>query len=441
MTAFSCPRISGPVHLRVRVPGSKSITNRALAIAAWADGTSLLRNALFAEDTMTMVEALRNLGIRITLDESMNTMEVTGCRGQPPAGEADIFCKDAGTVLRFLTAMSAATRGAFRFNSGRRLRERPISALTAALQSLGAGFEFPEREGCLPFVLRADGLRGGDVRLTDPESSQFLSALLLAAPYASSDVFLEIGGLLPSQPYVDMTLALMDQFSVVVVPATSDTRGPRRWVVPALQRYQARTLRIEPDATSASYFLAAPALAGGSAVVRGLGRRSVQGDVRFADVLQRMGCRVTQTEEDLTVARDPGEPLRGIDVDLNAMPDAVPTLAAVALGAQGVTTIRNVANLRFKESDRLTALAGELHKLGAAVDVLADGLCIHPPQRLTSAKLDPHNDHRLAMSFAVVGLICPGIAIRDAECCRKTYPNFFSDWSTHIAASGGTVSD
>lgn len=432
MTTIHCHAATGPMNARLRVPGSKSITNRALAMAAWADGTSLLSNALFAEDTRLMVEGLRALGIRITVDEPGRAMEVSGCRAQLPVQEADIACGNAGTVLRFLTAMIATQRGEFRFDGNPRLRERPIGELTSALQSFGAGFSFAQREGFAPFTLYAAGLDGGHIQLTDPPSSQMVSALLLAAPYASADVFLEVTGDLPSRPYVHMTAALMEQFGVGIIPGPSGGGESWRCVIPASQRYQGQSLSIEPDASSASYFLAAAAVAGGSVTIEGLGTQSLQGDSGFVRVLEKMGCRIAQSENQTTVSRDSAARLHGIDVDLNSMPDMVPTLAVTALFAEGPTTIRNVPNLRIKESDRIAALALELRKLGAGVDELPDGLVIRPPLRLTPAELDSHDDHRLVMSFAVAALGCPGISIRNAECRDKSFPGFFVAWSHQL---------
>lgn len=432
MTTLLCHAAPGPINARLRVPGSKSITNRALAIAAWADGASLLSNALFAEDTLLMVEALRALGIRITLDVPGRAMEVTGCRAQLSVQEAEIACGNAGTVLRFLTAMIATQRGEFRFDGSPRLRERPLGELTSALQSFGAGFSFARREGFAPFTLYAAGLDGGPIQITDPPSSQMVSALLLAAPYANSDVFLEVMGDLPSRPYVLMTAAMMEHFGVGIIPGAVPADGSWRYVIPASQRYQGRSLTIEPDASSASYFLAAAAVAGGTVTIEGLGCDSLQGDAGFTFILEKMGCCVQRLADQTTLSHDLAARFHGIDIDMNAMPDLVPTLAVTALFANGPTAIRNVPNLRIKESDRIAALALELRKLGAGVDELPDGLVIHPTPRLTPAELDSHDDHRLVMSFAVAALGCPGISIRNAQCHDKSYPNFFEDWNTHV---------
>lgn len=423
MSAYSCKAASAPLDATVNIPGSKSLTNRALVAAALADGTSILSGMLIAEDTTLMIEGLRRLGIAVTVDEATQTTEVTGCRGQIPQSEADLFCGNSGTTIRFLTALTALSHGRYQLDGIARMRRRPIGGLTSALQALGAGIEFLADEGFPPLVVHACGLRGGHVAFDSPESSQMVSAMLLAVPYASNDVFVEVEGPLPSAPYVRMSTSLMNDFGVAVI---EDAREKVRFVVEAPQRYQAVHMAIEPDATSATYFLAAPAVAGGRVTVRGLSRDSIQGDVAFVDVLAGMGCRVERGVRELTVCDPPEDQrLHGINVDLNAMPDTVPTLAILALFADSPTIIRNVANLRVKESDRLAALSKELRKLGAMVEERRDGLTIHPPLETTPAVIDTYNDHRMAMSFALAGLKCPGLVINDPECCAKTFPDFF----------------
>jgi 3-phosphoshikimate 1-carboxyvinyltransferase len=438
MSAYRCNPASGPLDATVVLPGSKSLTNRALVAAALADGTSVLRNVLFAEDTLLMMEALRTLGIALTSDEPDCVVEVSGCRGHIPESEANLFCGNSGTTLRFLTAMVALGQGRFHLDGIARMRKRPIGGLVEALQALGAGIEYPGEEGFAPVVVHAHGLRGGHVAFDSPQSSQLVSALLLAAPYASRDVLIEVAGDVPSIPYLKMTTAIMEQFGVAVLenlggagsrglkPAARERDGTLRFIVEAPQRYQAASLFIEPDATNATYFLAAPAIAGGRVQVQGLDLESVQGDVGFVDVLERMGCGVIREPTRLSVEGPPdGVRLHGIDIDLNDMPDTVPTLAVLALFADSPTIIRNVANLRVKETDRLTALHRELSRLGATVEELPDGLIIRPPDRLTPAAIDTYDDHRMAMSFALAGLKCPGLVINDPQCCAKTFPDFF----------------
>jgi len=441
MSAYRCNPASGPLDATVVLPGSKSLTNRALVAAALADGTSVLRNVLFAEDTLLMMDALRALGIALTSDQHDCVVEVTGCRGHIPENVANLFCGNSGTTLRFLTAMVALGQGRFHLDGIARMRKRPIGGLVEALQALGAGIEYPGEEGFAPVVVHAHGLRGGHVAFDSPQSSQLVSALLLAAPYASRDVLIEVAGDVPSIPYLKMTTTIMERFGVAVLedlrgtPAAQEPHGALRFIVEAPQRYRAASLAIEPDASNATYFLAAPAIAGGRVVVQGLGLESVQGDVGFVDVLERMGCAVSREPTRLSVEGPPeGVRLRGIDVDLNDMPDTVPTLAVLAVFADSPTTIRNVANLRVKETDRLAALHHELSKLGATVEELPDGLIIRPPDRLTPATIDTYDDHRMAMSFALAGLKCPGLVINDPQCCAKTFPDFFERFERMTAA-------
>ena len=435
MDVYRCNPASGPINATVELPGSKSITNRALVAAAFADGNSLLSNALIAEDTELMISALRSLGIAITVDAHACVVEVTGGGGVPPACDAELWCGNAGTAARFLTAVVSTGQGQFELDGDSRMRERPLGELLDVLRSLGAGVECIAGEGHLPIRVHARGLRGGHVAFDTPASSQFVSALLLASPYAQGDVLIDVEGPPTSRPYMSMTTAVMDAFGVVVLQQF-ETDGAK-FVVAAPQRYKGRTYAIEPDASNATYFLAAGALTGGSVTVMGLGTASLQGDCEFAAVLARMGCRVERTPDCIKVSAPPsGHRLKGIDVDLNAMPDTVQTLAVVALFAEGPTVIRNVGNLRVKETDRLSALRTELTKLGATVEERSDGLTISPPQRITPATIDTYLDHRMAMSFALAGLMCAGITIKDPRCCSKTMPDFFQRWERMVARTG-----
>lgn len=424
MSTYRCQPVAGPIDATVTLPGSKSITNRALIAAALADGHSLLTGILLAQDTRLMIDALRALGIVVTVDQRDCVAEVTGCRGHIPADQAELFCGNAGTVMRFCTALVALGRGRYQLDGALRMRQRPIGELVEVLQALETGVEYLGEEGYPPLAVHANGLRGGRVAFQSPKSSQFVSGLLLAAPYAGGDVLIEAAGSIPSVPYLKMTTAVMDRFGVAVVEQY-DERSVKL-IVEAPQRYQGITLAIEPDASNASYFLAAAAITGGRVTVERLGTDSIQGDTGFALVLERMGCRIEQSSTRLT-AYGPadGNHLHGIDVDLHDMPDTAQTLAVLALFADGPTLIHNVGNLRIKETDRLAALTRELRKLGAAVDEQPDGLRISPPGKLTPAAIDTYNDHRMAMSFALAGLRCPGVVINGAECCEKTFPDFF----------------
>jgi 3-phosphoshikimate 1-carboxyvinyltransferase len=299
------------------------------------------------------------------------------------------------------------------------MRERPIGDLVAALQALGARIGYDGRAGYPPLTVLAGSLAGGEVVFEHPPSSQFLSALLMVAPRALRDVLIRIEGELPSRPYMELTLDVLRTMGVETLAAAG------RIIIPALQEYRAGEYAIEPDASAATYFWGAAAVTGGRVCVAGLTRRSRQGDVRFADVLGMMGCTVAERADGLEVAGPATGALDGIEVDLNEMPDTVQTLAAVALFARGPTVIRNVANLRIKETDRIAALANELTRLGARVEAGADGLTIHPPPVLRAAEIETYDDHRMAMSFAVVGLAAGGIVIRNADVVSKSFPDFF----------------
>ncbi len=417
--------LTRPPRCHIRVPGSKSLTNRALVLAALAssrpqasDTVSTLTGALRSEDTEVMIDCLGRLGIAVDCDWPAARLTVPARGGEISVAAADLFVANSGTTMRFLTAMVCLGHGRFRLDGVPRMRERPIQDLLDALLQLGVRISSEQSNGCPPVVVEADGLLGGHVRIRGDISSQFLSGLLMAAPLARADVLIEVDGPLVSWPYVAMTLELMRQFGVEV-----EISGRQRFHVPGRRSYGARSLLIEPDASAASYFAAAAAITGGQVELADLGRGSLQGDIRFLDVLGRMGCQVKQERGGMMVC---GAPLRGIDVDMNDISDTVMTLAAVACLAEGPTTLRNVAHIRHKETDRLAALATELRHLGAGVQETADGLAI-VPQPLHGAEVETYNDHRMAMSLALIGLKVPGVVIRNPGCVAKTYPGFFAD--------------
>ncbi len=409
-----------PPSAVMRVPGSKSLTNRALPIAALAEGPSLLTGALDCEDTRVMIEALKSLNIDVDHDPSAATISVSGCSGQIPSRAASLNLANSGTSLRFLTAMLATAEGTFHLNGSKRMQERPISDLLEALAGLGAVATSDQGTGCPPVTLQARGLDGGLATVKGDVSSQFLSGLLMALPCSRGATTIRVEGSLVSVPYVRMTLSVMEAFGVSI-----DNEGFSSFDVrPA--RYVGRSLAIEPDASAASYFFALAAILGGTVTLEGLGTSSVQGDVAFVDILEKMGCAVVRESDRTTVT---GGKLRGIDVDMNAVSDTVMTLAVTAVFAEGATRIRNVAHIRHKESDRIAALAAELRKLGAHVEEYADGLLIDPPplEGLQGAVLATYDDHRMAMSFALAGLKIPGVTILDPACVAKTYPGFWDD--------------
>jgi 3-phosphoshikimate 1-carboxyvinyltransferase len=425
VTASDARRIeplTRPPRAVVRVPGSKSITNRALVLAALGDRPEgcELTGALASEDTEVMARALTDLGFVVDADWHGARVRVARPAGGDliPARTADLFVANSGTTMRFLTAMVALGHGEYRLDGIPRMRQRPIADLLDALKQLHVDARSEMDDGCPPVCVRAAGLPGGTVRIRGDVSSQFLSGLLMAAPKAAGDVTVEVDGPLVSWPYVAMTVAMIRQFGGEV-----EVEGDRRFLVRGQQSWGLDRYAIEPDASAASYFFGAAAVTGGEVTVAGLSAASLQGDVRFVDLLEAMGCHVERHRDSLTVR---GGPLRGIDADMNDVSDTVMTLAAVALFAEGPTVIRNVAHIRHKETDRLAALATELRRVGALVEEHADGLAIHP-RALHGAEICTYNDHRMAMSLALVGLRVPGIVITNPGCAAKTYPAFFTD--------------
>lgn len=402
----------------VRVPGSKSITNRALLVAALADGDSHLTGALFSDDTRFMAEALWRLGAPVQADEAAATLDVTGRGGSWPAAAADLHVGNAGTTMRFLTAALCLGHGRYRIDGSERMRERPIQDLLDALAALGARVLSERGTGCPPVVVEGDGLAGGEIEIRAERSSQFLTAVLQVAAYAARDVGVRVAGELIAKPYVDMTIGVMRAFGVEV-----GREGYERFHVAAGQRYRARAYAIEPDASSAHYFWAAAALTGGRVRTEGLGRDSLQGDVVFADVLAAMGAEVRWEADAIEVA-GPRE-LSGIDADMNAISDTAPTLAVLGAFASGPVRLRNIGHLRWQESDRLHAVATELGRLGVDVRELPDGLEVRP-SRLRPGLVHTYDDHRIAMSFALAGLRVAGVRIEDPGCVAKTFPDFFA---------------
>lgn len=407
----------GALYGVIRPPGSKSITNRALACAALASGKSLLTGALDSDDTRVMIDALKSLGISIQADFPRCELHIDGCGGKIPVPSADLFVGNSGTTVRFLAALVALGHGTFRLDGTARMRERPIGDLLESLQQLGADARSEHDTGCPPVVIRAAGLRGGDAIVRGNVSSQFLSGLLQAAPYADQPVELIVDEALVSRPYVAMTIDVMAAFGVKVWH-----HDLTHFTIPQAI-YQAREYGIEPDASAASYFFAAAAITGGEVTVQGLSRSSLQGDVLMVDLLERMGCEVIWKQDSITVR---GGKLRGIEANMNAISDTVQTIAAVAAFADGPTTIRGVHHIRHKETDRLQAVAFEMRKLGIRMDEYADGLRITPGP-MHGAEIDTYDDHRMAMSMALLGLQVPGVVIRDPGCTSKTYPGFFRD--------------
>jgi 3-phosphoshikimate 1-carboxyvinyltransferase len=409
--------LSRPPRATVAVPGSKSLSNRALLVAALADGPCVLTRALFSDDTRYMAEALRTLGVPVTADEAAERFSVEGAGGRIPAREADLFIGNSGTSARFLTASLALGRGRYRLDGTPRMRQRPIQPLLDALQNLGAYAYSELGTGCPPVIVEASGLPGGSTPIQGSLSSQYLSGLLMAGPYMRDGLEVRIEGELVHRPYVDLTLGLMAGFGV-----RAEEPAPGVFRVPGGQRYAAREYAIEPDASAASYFFAAAAVTGGRVRVEGLGTRTRQGDIRFVDVLERMGCAVRWAEDAVEVEGPPR--LRGVRVDMNDISDTALTLAAIAPFADSPVEITGIAHSRVQETDRVSAVAAELGRLGVRVEERPDGLLIHPgPVR--PAEVRTYDDHRMAMSFAVTGLAAPGVRIHDPACVAKTFPRYF----------------
>ena len=418
--------LTRPPSATVTVPGSKSITNRALVLAALCsrEGGCTLTGALRSEDTEVMLHCLSRLGFTIDPHWKSNTIVVRQNKTGRiiPAESADLFVANSGTTMRFLTAMVSLGEGRYRLDGIPRMRERPIRDLLDALRQLGIDAVSEVGNGCPPVVINTRGWPAGSTQMLSIRagtSSQFLSGILMSAAFAPIDTWIKVTDELVSEPYVDMTVRMLTDWHRSIIPYTMGEFEVQQDKVV----HNPATYAIEPDASAASYFWAAAAIAGGRVTVAGLNRKSLQGDVRFADVLGQMGCRVEECEAGITVH---GRPLRGVDVDMNDISDTVMTLAAVACFADGPTTIRNVGHIRHKETDRLAALAAELRKLGAGVDERPDGLVI-TPRPLAGCPVDTYNDHRMAMSLALVGLKVPGVVVRDPGCVAKTYPGFWHD--------------
>lgn len=409
------------VNATVRIPGSKSVTHRALITAALAQGKSLLKEFLACEDTLHTVNALRALGVGVEIEGEDVTVSGLGGDFAPAQKRREIYVGNSGTSYRLLLSTFALAQGEYLLTGTPRMLQRPIGDLVKALIDLGVEAECIEQEGFPPVLIRAQGVPGGNVAIPGDKSSQYVSSLLLCGPYTEKGVEMEISGDLVSRPYVDVTLDVMRTFGVQV-----ERENYHHFKVGGGRKYQSCEFVIDGDVSSASYFWAAAAVTAGSVTTENIHHETTrQGDIGLLEILEKMGCRVVRRADKVIVE---GETLSAIEVDMAAMPDMVPTLAATALFADGKTVIRNVAHLRHKESDRLGDLAAEWKRMGARIDVLEDGLVIHGGEKLSAAVLDPHDDHRLAMSAAVVGLKTPGIKIEDPECVYKSFPHFWELW-------------
>ena len=413
LTLSPIHEISGIVNL----PGSKSLSNRILLLSMLAEGQTEIHNLLDSDDVRRMVEALEILGIQFEEKRAENLISVSGTAGKIPVSEATLMLGNAGTAIRPLTAAMTLGYGRFVLDGVTRMRERPIIDLVDGLSQLGANLRCLNGTDCPPVEVIADGLPGGKTRLSGAISSQYLTAILLVAPYAKSEVEIEIIDKLVSVPYVEMTMRLMRHFGVSV-----NHKDFQTFQIPR-QNYQSPgKLYVEGDASTASYFLAGAAITGGSVTVKGCGTESIQGDSRFAEVLEQMGAKVDWGARQVKLT---GSTLNGIDVDMNQMPDAAMTLAVTALFASGPTAIRNIYNWRVKETERLKAVSTELRKLGAEVEEGQDYLVIHPPTRVKIASINTYDDHRMAMSFSLVACGKSSVTICNPDCVSKTFPDYF----------------
>jgi 3-phosphoshikimate 1-carboxyvinyltransferase len=396
----------------VQLPGSKSISNRVLLLAALAKGDTEVRGLLDADDTRVMREALARLGVEF--QDSI----VKGVSGPFPVKRAELFLGNAGTALRPLTAALAFSGGEYRLSGVPRMHERPIGDLVDALRGIGARIDYSGSEGFPPLAIHPGTIQAKTVKVRGEVSSQFLTALLMALPLTSSSSRVEVQGELISKPYVEITLNVMRRFGVEVARS-----GWRSFEVPEASYVSPGTMFVEGDASSASYFLAAGAIGGGPVRVEGVGRDSIQGDVRFAEVLERMGATVSMGESWIEVTGR--KKLKAIDIDLNHIPDAAMTAAVTALFADGPSTLRNIGSWRVKETDRLAAMATELRKLGATVEEGRDFLKITPAKLKSGVSIDTYDDHRMAMSFSLVALGGVPVRINDPDCVAKTFPHYF----------------
>lgn len=412
-----------PLNATVRVPGSKSLTNRALLIAALANGTTKITNALFSDDSKYFASALKTLGFDIRLDEHNHEMTVTGLGGKIPASKAELLIGNAGTAARFLSAFLTLGNGEYILDGDARMRKRPIGDLVDALEQLGCDIHpllkaESRRQSCPPVRINAFGLKGGKIKIAGDISSQFLSALLMVAPHAQDEIEIAVSTELNSKPYVDMTIAIMKDFGVEI-----ERNDYSRFTIHPTPYLPITNYPIESDASAASYFFAAPAICGGTVRVDNISRNSLQGDIAFLDVLQKMGCTVAETDNCLLVTGH--SPLRGINVDMRDIPDTAQTLAAVAPFAASPTRIRGIASARVKETDRIHATVVELARLGIRVEEHEDGLTIYPCETMRPAVIQTYNDHRMAMAFSLIGLRFDGVTIENPACVSKTFPDFF----------------
>jgi len=416
-----------PIDLVCNLPGSKSITNRALVIAALNSGEKKthLSGVLRSEDTEIMVDCLEKLGFILSVNWKECTAIVSSPKapGTIPSSNANLFTGNSGTTMRFLTAMVGLGNGTYKLDGIKRMQERPINDLLKALNDLNINASSENDNGCPPVIIKTSGWSGGIARINSEMSSQFISGILMAAPFAKGDTRIILEGKIVSQSYIRITLAMLNDWGINTTKISD-----REYLIKGNQTGNRFEYQIEPDASAASYFYAAAAITGGTVATPGLGKTSLQGDLKFVHALELMGAKVTQTNNSTTIT---GRELNGINIDMNDISDTVMTLGVVACFAKGSTKITNIAHIRHKETDRISALANELRKIGALVEEFPDSIIIHP-EKLHGAEIETYNDHRIAISFAIAGLKTPGITICNPSCVGKTYPDFFDDLAKAI---------
>ena len=413
-------------HIMVSVPGSKSITNRALLLAILAEGESRLDGVLFSDDSRHFLKCVEDLGFDTVVDEPSKRICVKGLKGAIPKSEASIYVGSAGTAARFLAAYLGCSEGQFYLDASLQMRKRPMEPLLKALESIGAEITCTEEQGHFPMAIKGRGIKNFHITVDIDKSSQFLSALLISGCLAKEDLYIHIEGS-HGMAYIQMTVKMMEQFGVYV-----EQISDKEYRIPAGQSYQAREYYVEPDASAASYFWAMAAILGISVTVEHLHFDSLQGDVAFAHILEQMGCKVEDTEDGITVTGPANGILKGITVDMHACSDQAITLSAIAPFAEGPVRITGISHIRLQESDRIAAIVENLTALGVRVEEEADGVVIYPRNGQTdlAEETDPvqiqtHDDHRLAMGFALTGLRRAGVTILDPLCCRKTFEHYF----------------
>lgn len=415
MKQYQVRRLQKPISCQVEIPGSKSITNRALLLASMADGESTLRHVLFSDDSRAFLDCLEKLGYELSINEKEQVVKI---KGGVPNKSADINVRSAGTTARFLTALLSAAGGEYDIKSSEQMAKRPMKPLCEALEKLGVEFTYHGREYFLPFFLKSSGCKGGEVELFAEQSSQFLSALLMTGSLYEDGLTVHHVGKEIAKPYIDMTIKMIEQFGGAV------TKEGQTYRVFHAGPYLPLDYLIEPDVSGAGYFFAMAVLTGGSILVKDVHLKSLQGDIRFLDVLERLGAKIEDTDAGVKLQGPANGCYNGIDIDLNDCSDQTMTLAALAVFAKTPTIIRNIGHIRLQESDRIHAIVTELKKMGITCEEADDSITIYPgtPQ---PAEIDTYNDHRMAMAFSLIGLKAEGIVINDPDCTAKTFENYF----------------